>query len=427
MAKKNQDQDLKKVFKDLSAEILRYGEEGRSDLEDIIEEHQPAAIFKLASGPDRSVRVSRLFADMREARADLAGRLGEGVEASTGTVRVSRIGLEYPGVYDGFRYAVAQLPNGKWAAKITRKGRQILEDPSVGAPIIVGNTDLNKLFNSQSEAENAVHRVIRRALIWYGERGISPREKHRKTEMGRAGIQRRTAGQVAERERQASEGAAEKREEARRSKAREARREERMHRLDRSPRTTVKSGSGRKLLYIPKKNPSSPFNFLHSESAALIQGKKSVQRYKELEARWQESLRSKNPDFKTALRAYDYIVNAASNFTIAEEMERARKAADIQTELRKSFIDIFVFCNRELSKKYSKKKSEDIAKLNMDRADKLWGQYNEGKKFRDLLAAYKHLEIARAEFLHDGDEESADKATTLIRLVKKEINNWTKK
>lgn len=436
MARKNPDK-AKEAFKTLSAEILKYGDEGKQDLRDLFEAHKPEVIFKLEPGPERQARAAQLIGEMRELSQELARakyererkeRKAPGKRSRTSKAK-PKPKHEISGAHERFRYVLVELPDGKWAAKITRRGRKII--PHSEAPPIVDSEMLKRRFSTQEDAERAVRRVINTALLWYDERGIRPQEKVRRTQRVRAGVQRRTAGQVAAMEREAKGKRKAEEEKERRERARETRRRAKVakHERQRRPKEPSPIGRGRKLSYIPRNNPSNPFSFSYSESAALKKGHKALKEFKEWKDRWEESYEEGNPDFRAIMKAYDHVENARANFTIAEEEDLANKAHDLKRSLRKNIIYTFKFCNRELRKRQknpSRGDHQEMGNSHMMRADVAWKKYCDSCKFSDLLNAYKHLEIAREELQHAGDTEGVAQAKSRIKLARQELRKRSK-
>ena len=431
MARKNPD-TAKDAFKRLSAEILKYGDDGKQDLKDLFGAHKPEVIFKLERGPERQARAAQLIGEMRELSRELArakyerDREGRGKKKSrTSKAKAKR---EVAGTHDRFRYVLVELPDGKWGAKITRQGRQIIPHPE--APPIVDAPALKRRFNDQAQAELAVRRVINTAMLWYDERGIRPKEKVRKTKRVRAGVHRRTAGQVEARERETQERKDAEAEERRRERIREERRKAKAEKhRQRRPGDPAPAGRGRKLTYIPRNNPSNPFGFFHSESAALKQGNKAFEKYKEWQERWEESLEADKPDFRAVMKAYDHIENARANFMLAEQKGLAEKANEIKRSLRHNIIEMFKLCSRELrgrKRNPSRGDHADTARAYMDRADAAWSKYCESCNMTDALNALQHLAIARQEFQHAGDKEGVENARARIKLARQELRKRSK-
>jgi len=431
MARKNPDK-AKEAFKRLSAEITKYGDDGVSDLKDLFEVHRPDVIFKLDQGPERQARAAQLLGEMTNLSRELAEakyyreRKGKKKASRTSKAKPRR---EVPGTHDGFRYVLVQLPDGQWGAKITRRGRQII--PAPGAPPIFDSPALSKRFPDQGAAEVAVRRVINTALIWYDERGIRPREKIRKSKKVRGGIHRRTAGQREAMEREAAAQSDTAAEERRRERIREGRRKAKVDKSERMRRSSEpgKPTRGSKLVYIPKGNPSNPFSFRRSESATIKQGKKALEKSKEWQARWDESLKAGKPDFAAVMKAYDHIENARANFVLGEDKGRADKAMDRKSSLRRNIIEMFKTCTRELSKRKSnptRGDHQEMGNSHMEKADACWKKYCEGCNVTDLLNAYKHLEIAREELQHAGDSDGVAQARARIKLARQELRKRNK-
>ena len=432
MARKNPDK-AKEAFKRLSAEILKYGDEGKQDLKELFDVHKPEVIFKLEPGPERQARAAQLIGDMRVLSRELAqakyfrergGKKGKPARKERKAHR------EVPGTYDRFKYVLVELDDGKWGAKITRQGRQIIPEP--GAPPIVDHPRLKKSFDSQSDAEIGIRRIINTAMIWYADRGIVPKEKVRRTAGVRETIHRRTAGQVAARERAQLEREAEEEKEAKRERRAARRREEKVE--GRKPRrpSEPSTSRGRKMVFIPRKNPGNPFTFERIGEKALAQGEKSLSRYREWQEKWEDSLREEKPNFSAVMKAYDNIENARANFVLAGESHLADKAEEIKKSLRHNIIEVFKYCRKELKSRGgvrqnpSASEHDELGAKNMLKADECWKKYCDTGNVVCLMDAYKYLVLSKEEFDHAGNSEGEDEAKERIKLVRSELRKMIK-
>ena len=419
MARKNPDK-AKEVFARLRKEILKYGDEGEEALGELFESHRPDVIFAMEQGPERQARAAQLIADMRVTGREIAeARYHRGKDEEVEEVEEAR---ERPGHrttsgrYDRFRYTITEAPDGSCTAKITRQARQLYTHP--GAPPIVDHPRLRKPFRDCAQAELAVRRIINTALIWYEERGLSPTEKVRKTAMVKAGIHRRTPGQSAARERAAQE----KKEERKKKKARDRQRSEgREARYGEPRQRSVESSPGRKITYIPRKNPSNPRSFELSESAAYRHGVKSREGYEKWKDSWEESLREGKPNFGAAMKAYNFIENARVNFTLAGDDRRAQEAAEIRKSIRHNLIEALKVCRKELSgRRLNPEPSEHRRTYGryMSKMDAALDRWSETGNIVCLIDAYKYAELSYAEAQNANDTGMAEALKTKIKTIR---------
>lgn len=422
MARKNPDK-AKEVIRRLASEIRKYGDEGKQDLKDLFETHRPDLIFKLPPGPDRQARAAALVADMRNTATELT---------KSKYYRGKKTSEQVAGTHDRFRYIIEKTPEGKWRARITRQARQIIPHPD--APPIVDHPRLKKPFKSCEDAEDAIRRIINTSMFWYESRGITPKERVRKTKSARAGVRRRTAGQVAARAREHEK----KQEEAERKRLSAQRAEERRRKKASKKQRRAKtpeSRGGRKIVFVPRKNPSAnPFSFSTSGSSAKRAADRAAAKYVEYAEEWQESLAERDPSFAKIMKAYDFVENARANYLLAEEPELAARMQEEKREIRKQIILIFKTCYRELESRRKKNPSHNpgksehakIAKKHMAKAETAWKKYCDDCKVTDLLNAYKHLEIAREEFHHAGDTEAVAEAKEIIKQARAALRKLCK-
>lgn len=420
MARKNPDK-AKEAFARLSNDILKYGDEGKEELRDLFEVHRPDVIFKLEQGPERQARAAQLIADMRVSGSELAHAKYH--RSKAGRKEKREVVGETAGTYDRFRYVLSELPDGRCMAKITRQARRLREE--AGAPPIVAHPRLQKPFTDCAQATLAIRRIINTAMIWYEERGLSPLEKVRKTAGTRASIHRRTSGQVAARERESQERQAEREEERRREKRRSERTAAKVQ--GRKPKQRqVESSSGRKVTYVPRKNPSNPFSFRLSESQAYRHGVKAHKSYEQWRNKWDQSLREDKPDFSAVLKAYDHIENARANFLIADSREQADKMDEIKRAIRHNLIETLRACRRELSGR-----RQQVRQANPDPSEhrRIYGKHvskmeaaldrwSDTGKITCLLDAYKYAELAYAEARNAGDTGMAETLKGRVRTFR---------
>lgn len=208
MSRPNTDK-VKSLIKTLAQEISKHGEEGKSELRQLFEARPPQAILSLPPGPTRSALAAELISDMRSIARELteakAARIHGAIDKrnKSGSKKKQKTSSEKPkkgpseivsrssGKIDGFIFEIGELVSGEYIVKITRKGRRVIEDEK--APRIYDNKHLVQKFRSKDEAEIAARRVVNSAMIWYAERGITPREKARRSKSAGRGVQRRTS------------------------------------------------------------------------------------------------------------------------------------------------------------------------------------------------------------------------------------------
>lgn len=477
MARNNPDK-VKKVYESLSREFLSYGEEGQSDLDDIVIVHKPDQIFMLDQGPERQARSAQLISEMRVRLAELARehqqKVSRKIEFDDGKYGRISPELQVTGNYDGFRYILTKLVDGRWSAKVTRQARNIIENKD--APSVYDSPYLNKPFRSQRDAELAVRRAINTAMIWYSEHFIAPQEKSRKTKAISGSISRRTTAQADIKALTDKERAQAEAERKRRRDAKDKRLAEKVRRHEqgrRRPSEVQQLGPGRKRVYIPKGNPEPPP--LHKDSArtvvkdltlfekakaaakkaarsakktaskirqdgddpATVQAKMSYTKYKKYNKQFGASVGANKPDFGLLLKAYDGLENSRLNFKLAGQPALAAKVSSRKSKLAASIVQALdtgyaaqLFRARyegddiedaEWIENPSKPQHKALGGANMVKADKCWKKYSETGSLASLLDTYKYLEIAREESKHAKDSEGVAHAKARISLVRKEF------
>jgi hypothetical protein len=410
MSRPNTDK-VKNLIKALAQEISKHGEEGKEELRQLFEVRPPQTILSLPAGPTRDALAAELIGDMREVARELAeakaarskGEDDKGARGKSKKTKDSKkvekkatdIVSRTSSKVDGFILDIAQLANGDYVVKVTRKGRRVIEDER--APRIYDNQYLRRVFRSKDEAEIAARRVINAAMIWYDERGIVPREKARRSKSIGRGVQRRTPSDKASISREESETA--------RIKRKKKRARDRKDRLLEEKVRGRKENPGRGLHHIPRKNPGGFFSFKHSEDSAEAQAKKSLAAFKKYKDKWEDSLRSDKPDFRAIMIAYDAAENARANLFLAGKKEEADAVAKMRSGIRDSIIGIFRTCYKHLSNRGSFSVNQNpsseqhsaVADALLEKAISSMQKYNSSGSIACLLDAYKYYEMAVRE------------------------------
>lgn len=411
MSRPNTDK-VKRLINTLSQEISKHGEEGKSELRQLFEARPPQAILSLPPGPTRGALAAELISDMRGIARELAeAKAARGEIASRSSGKIDR-----------FIYEIGELSSGEYIVKITRKGRRVIEDEK--APRIYDNKHLLQKFRSKDEAEIAARRVVNTAMIWYAERGITPREKTRRSKSAGRGVQRRTSSDRASISREKTETA--------RIKHKKRQAQDRKKRLLEEKVSGRKSNPSRNLRHIPRKNPGGLFSFKHSEDSAETQAKKSLATYKKYKDKWEDSLKSDRPDFRSIMRAYDALENARANLFLAGKQKEADMVSKIRVGVRDSIIGIFKTCYKHLSKRGSFNANPGMsthAALGdrfIKRAGVSMGKYESNGSVSCLLDAYKNYELAAREYKNSGQTPGLIKATAGAKKAREELKKKTR-
>jgi len=416
----------KELIERLSREIAKYGDEGKSELRALfVGDQRPDVILALPPGPDRSARAAQLVGSLQEIAREMAESRASQIGSSQSKKKPKkreRKKRESPsdiiakggGQIDGFSYTIGRRRDGQFAAKITRRGRQIIEDDK--APKIYENDRLRRLFDSRDEAEFAVQRVINTALVWYSQRGLTPREKVRRSRKGRSGVRRRTAS---DRAALYQEQDATRRIAARKQAA-----------AERAERIRQEKIQERRLGFIPRNNPSSPFSFLKSDTSASRQAEKSLQSYAKAQDKWKESLAAGRPRFSYVMKAYDALENARANLLLSGQKEKSEKVDARKASLRQELVDIFSTCSRSLSAGYEpernpqpethKKKADEFC----EKAKNAMSLHKEKGSFAKLLDAYKYFECAKLEYRSAKNKTGLKKATTGAKKAREALKKF---
>jgi len=440
MSRPNTDK-VKNLIKALAHEISKHGEEGKAELRQLFEVRPPQTILSLSPGPTRDALAAELIGDMRAIARELAeakaARIHSAIDkreraeskkpaATRKKVKKDPKGIisRTTGKVDGFIFEVGELDSGDYIVKVTRKGRRVIEDEK--APKIYDNQALQRTFRNKDEAEIAARRVVNAAMIWYDERGITPREKTRRSKSAGRGVYRRSASDRADISREESEAA--------RIQRKKKQAQERKKRLLEEKVSGRKANPDRSLGYIPRKNPGVFSSFKHSEASAESQAKKSLAQSKKYKAKWEESLKSDRPDFRSLMRAYDSLENARANLFLAGEEKEAEAVGEIRVGVRDSIIGIFNTCYKHLSKRgtFSTKENpgkEAHHKLGDDllnKADAAMDKYSSTLSDACLLDAYKYYEMAAREYKYSGHKTGLNKAKASAKVVREELKKKTR-
>ena len=420
-------------FKRLTKEILKYGNEGKRELDALFEVMPPKKIFSLPSGPVRGAKEAELIGEMRVIARDFAeekaraSRPKKEVEPK----KVKKVKAAKPkrppepkivrrssGNVDRFSYIIVELDNGDIRAKINRKGRNIFEHED--APKIYESNRLKRAFKDKDEAEFEVRRVVNSAMVWYETRGIRPREKVRRSKDAGRGIGRRTPEMKSaiSRERRETRDIKRKKRAAKDRKSRLL--EEKVRRSN---------PTGKTIGHIPRVNPSNPSSFRHSEDTAEKQAVKAFAAYVKYKDKWDESNKKGRPRFDWVMKSYDAIENARANFLLSGNMEQAAAADKIKAGLRTKINDLFADCIKRLASKKDPETNPtpevhgEIGRSTLTAADRSIAKYEGSGKLKDLLDAHDGYTTAFLELKRGWASPRKDRATIdEIRVAKEGVN-----
>lgn len=468
-------QDPRTIAKFMIEQISSYGPGAREEVVEIHKRHDPASIFKMKEGPEKATATGAYISELRELLASLtrdrqvsglraskrkskdrareealeaksqrrkkaAERRKKAQAAMSGKPKkTDKIEVTYPGNYQGFRYEVYLLTNGKYLPRVTSKARKLMpfEDKRFGqAPQIKDNKRLAKLYKDQESAEIAARRAINETLMWYDERGLTPIERKRKTKGVKGAIRRRSAGQVASRQEEMTE--AQKAAERKRIKAeRERRKAER--KVSRATQERRREAEGKtrggqqlalgRVMYMPKSNPSSFEFFSDSQSTTpKSQASLSFKQYKEDLKRFKRSLRDNDPDFGLLLRAYDMIENARANAYMAGNTGRASKYDEHRGDLREMIEDSLEACSELIVKSGGSyidnpgpREHGAIGLGYLDKAERGWDKYSRTSNMTTLMNVYKNAELACEELSYAKDKKNLHRAKKVCSLARNEM------
>lgn len=389
--------EAKGHYKRLTTEILKYGNEGKEELDALFKIMPPKKIFSLPQGPDRGAREAELISEMKVIARDFAEAKSKASrpKKKAETKKMKKAKTSKPkkppepkivkksgGQIDGFSYVIVELDNGDILAKINRKGRRIVEHD--GAPKIYESKRLQKSFADKDAAEFEVRRVINSVMVWYETRGIRPREKVRRSKEAGRGIGRRTPEMK-------SAIAKEDREMATiRRKRKEAR--ERKDRMLREK--VIGNPSGKSFGHIPRVNPSNPSFFSHSEDTAEKQAVKAFEAYVNYRDKWDKSVAKGRPNFTWVMKSYDAIENSRANYLLSGNTTRAESVNKLKLKLREKIIRLHAACIEKLSRKSnpgsnpSAEVHGNIGRSKLKAADKSLAAFTSSGKSKNLLAAH---------------------------------------
>jgi len=404
--------EAKGHYKRLTTEILKYGNEGKEELDALFKIMPPKKIFSLPQGPDRGAREAELISEMKVIARDFAEAKSKASrpKKKAETKKMKKAKTSKPkkppepqvvkksgGQIDGFSYVIVELDNGDILAKINRKGRRIVEHDD--APKIYESKRLQKSFADKDAAEFEVRRVVNSAMVWYETRGIRPREKVRRSKEAGRGIGRRTPEMK-------SAIAKEDRELATiRRKRKEARaRKDRMLK-----EKVIGNPSGKSFGHIPRVNPAKPSFFSHSEDTAEKQAVKAFEAYVNYKDKWDRSIAKGKPRFVWVMKAYDAIENSRANYLLSGNTARAESVNKLKGKLREKIIHMVEDCIAKLSRKNGNARSGpdsvrqeksnpgsnpsaevhgNIGRSMLKAADKSLAAWTAGRGSKNLLAAH---------------------------------------
>jgi len=487
-------QDPRDLAKKMIRQIGQYGEPAVEELQEIQEKHQPRQIFDMPEGPEKNSRLGAYISELREslshwvrqgqieklskvkAEARRAARQEkpkpEKIKKKVTKKRVveeepeyiddpEAIEVTYPGTYQGFRYEIFLLRNGKYAARVTNQARRLMPyaDAKHGeAPVIQKHPVLKRRYShvpsregrppvsGKEMAEVAVRKAINDTLQWYDDRGIRPIERPRKRKGVAGTVRRRTAGQASARKEEQTE--AEKRK-ARKEilEARQARKKQRkVEALERKRREAegvtkgAKPLAGGRSLYIPKSNPSVFSSFFEEDNTptATRQTLDSLEEFKNSRKRWKKSLKENDPDFDAYFKAYDAVENARANAYLAGKKKIGKKALQMKRDFRQEGITLMTSMKGSFGEEYEEGEytvTQDgparrnpgpeahrrIGNEKLDKAERSLATYMRNGNSTSLLNAYKHFELALEELSYAKDREGIRRAKKGINIARGEM------
>lgn len=397
-------------------------------------------------------------------------------ETITGKTSSRAVLVTHPGSYQGFRYEVYLLENGKYAAKVTNKARKLLpfstdkaieigtrylnvkkeipldqisrrEALEAGtAPVIQEQRFLKKLYREKEDAEVAARRAINTVLNWYDDRGVRTKERMRKTKAARAAVSRRTAGQV----KALAMTEAEKAEKKARDKIRKARQERKIEKRferqqeQRRPSGPTVEGVSRKRMYIPKPNPST-FDALENPDVTAEQRMlMSFKEYKKANKAWNESLDNDRADFRIGFKAYDAIENAGANAYLAGRRDLAVKIKKARRKLRREIVELATTF-RDMALGGEDRDDDDyeiddaeftvrqenpgpkvhrrVGSKKLESAERGLSTYMRTGNKTTLINAYKNFELALEELKYVKDKDGIRRAKKGVKTARAEMSS----
>jgi len=504
-------QDPREIVNKIIKEIKSFSDTG-DELEELNKFHSPRDIFAMPEGPAKQERLGAYVVDLRKlltdanygrrietkkrqiakrkasaieeaearkeekrekARAARARRKGKATSrrgkrsfSSEGKSSPLDVMVTYPGSYQGFRYEVYLLQNGKYAAKVTNKARKLLpfsadkaieigtrylnvkkEIPIEGisrrdaleagtAPVIQEQRFLKKLYREKEDAEVAARRAINTVLNWYDDRGARTKERMRKTKAARAAVTRRTAGQV----KALAMTEAERAEKKAREKILKARKERKIEKRfkrqqeQRRPEGPIVEGKSRKRVFVPKPNPSA-FDVFYNPSKDGKPGhtvRSAQKEFKKHVKLWKESLEDGSPDFEEFFNAYDYLEYARANAHVNGFKKAAASALAAKKKLRDQMIDILetMFHSRGDTDDYrvyqenpGPEVHQRVGNKKLESAERALSTYMRTGNATTLMNAYKNFELALEELKYVKDKDGIKRAKKGVKSARAEMSS----
>lgn len=434
-----------------------------------LDQESQIAKRKASAARDEEERKAEKREKARAARARRKGkatsRRGKRSFSSEGKSSPLDVMVTYPGSYQGFRYEVYLLQNGKYAVKVTNKARKLLPFSTnkaieIGtrylnvkkeipieeisrrdaleagtAPVIQEQRFLKKLYREKEDAEVAARRAINTVLYWYDDRGVRTKERMRKTKAARAAVTRRTAGQVEAR----ALTAAEKAEKEARKKILKDRMERKIEKRfkrqqeQRRPEGPVVEGKSRKRIFIPKSNPSA-FDVFYNPSKEDKPGysvRSAQKQFKKHVAMWKESLESGYPDFEEFFNAYDHLEYARANAHVNGFKKAAASALRAKNKLREQMIGIlekmFYGSQNDDYRVYQENPGPEVhqrvGNKKLESAERGLSTYMRTGNATTLMNAYKNFELALEELKYVKDKDGIKRAKKGVKSARAEMSS----
>lgn len=470
-------QDPRELAKKLIKQIGAYGDDAIDEIKDIHRRHDPASIFRMPDGPEKSKSIGGYISELRETLRTLIrerqieslleskkkAKVEAELEAAEEKIerrkkakerakrkrsidldsgRWDRVEVTYPGNYQGFRYEVHLLRNGMYLPQVTHQARKLMpfvDDQYGKAPEVKSSRFLAKLYKSKDDAEVAARRAINETLLWYDERGLQPIERKRKTAGVKGSIRRRTVPQVqahrdelSEAKRLAQRKKIVREREVRKGKAKLERASRDRHREalgeTRGPESRVKALAFGRTMYIPKKNPSSFSFFCKDEgTTAREQANASLKKYNSALTKFSKSADRGAPKYEYLMEAYDAIENARANAYLAGKTGKASKLMDVKEALSEKIKDTLEYCTEIVTdgggfiENPTPPEHARIGEGYLDKAEKAWDAYSKSGKSATLLDAYKKSELACEEISYASSKTGLSKAKKIRSMARAEI------
>ena len=419
--------EAKGHYKRLTTEILKYGNEGKEELDALFKIMPPKKIFSLPQGPDRGAREAELISEMKVIARDFAEAKSKASrpKKKAETKKMKKAKTSKPkkppepqivkksgGQIDGFSYVIVELDNGDIIAKINRKGRKIVEHDD--APKIYESKRLQKSFADKDAAEFEVRRVVNSAMVWYETRGIRPREKVRRSKSSGRGYSTRTPEMK-------SAIAKEDREMATiRRKRKEAR--ERKDRMLREK--VIGNPSGKSFGHIPRVNPSKSSFFSHSEDTAEKQAVKAFEAYVNYKDKWDRSIAKGKPRFAWVMKAYDAIENSRANYLLSGNTTQAESVNKLKGKLREKISHMVEDCIARLSRKGNPSSNptanptaEEHLETAKDTEETAMSLISRGR----IVEGYGHLTTSVGNYMDAGDQAKANELSAVLKKLRNKI------